>query len=562
MSKNIIVIITFLSLTLSYSQDMSRIMVEANKLNFNTSLSEISCYFSNGNLLFFQNKNYLNTHSRYYDLFMLDSANLDMKQGDKNKVSLTKQLTIVTNYNEGPCYVDEINNRIYITINALDKKGMKRGKKLNTLNQNRLRLLEGEFKDGIISNLKEFTYNNPVYSIGHAAYSNATKRLYFVSTMPGSLGEGDIYYCSKKADESWGIPVNLGKRLNSINSELFPYVKNGILFFASNGQRRQKGRDLDLYFVKESEILTKYPTELVGANTNYDDYAICFNHNELEFEGYFTSNRNNALASDDDIYSFTITNVEYEKTYDLLVKISNEGEFLTSGKTILIDEEGNEIKTSKVRKGEFNFINLEKGKKYKLGFNNNEFSRLFDLPVNYYSEFVVEKFDIENDAIFSDTLLVDHIDVLVNKLDSTEKLVVINPTIKEIPKVKKVTEVIKFDRKESFENIYFAYNSYTVYKYSRNKLDRLIKYTNDNNAKYIILNAYTDARGSKSYNERLSIKRALSAKDYLIKNGIPESKIKYHGFGENNLLSNCGDGIRCKEDDHFKNRRIEFVIAY
>ena len=153
MSKNIIVIITFLSLTLSYSQDMSRIMVEANKLNFNTSLSEISCYFSNGNLLFFQNKNYLNTHSRYYDLFMLDSANLDMKQGDKNKVSLTKQLTIVTNYNEGPCYVDEINNRIYITINALDKKGMKRGKKLNTLNQNRLRLLEGEFKDGIISNI-------------------------------------------------------------------------------------------------------------------------------------------------------------------------------------------------------------------------------------------------------------------------------------------------------------------------------------------------------------------------------------------------------------------------
>ena len=268
------------------------------------------------------------------------------------------------------------------------------------------------------------------------------------------------------------------------------------------------------------------------------------------------------MASDDDIYSFTITNVEYEKTYDLLVKISNEGEFLTSGKTILIDEEGNEIKTSKVRKGEFNFTNLEKGKKYKLGFNNNEFSRLFDLPVNYYSGFVVEKFDIENDAIFSDTLLVDNIDVLVNKLDSTEKLVVINPTIKEIPKVKKVTEVIKFDRKESFENIYFAYNSYTVYKYSRNKLDRLIKYTNDNNAKYIILNAYTDARGSKSYNERLSIKRALSAKDYLIKNGIPESKIKYHGFGENNLLSNCGDGIRCKEDDHFKNRRIEFVIAY
>ena len=138
------------------------------------------------------------------------------------------------------------------------------------------------------------------------------------------------------------------------------------------------------------------------------------------------------MASDDDIYSFTITNVEYEKTYDLLVKISNEGEFLTSGKTILIDEEGNEIKTSKVRKGEFNFTNLEKGKKYKLGFNNNEFSRLFDLPVNYYSGFVVEKFDIENDAIFSDTLLVNNFAVILNKQDSTEKSFINNPKIKII----------------------------------------------------------------------------------------------------------------------------------
>lgn len=562
MNKIIIILIVFLAFESSYSQDMKRIKVELNKLSFNTSLSEISCDYVEGSLLFFQNKKAIKKHSQYYDLFMLDSLNLDLKDGDKNKINLTKKLGIVTNYHEGPCFVDEINNRIYITVSSLDKKGMKREKKLNTVDQNRLRVLEGDFKDGVISNLIEFPHNNPSYNVGHACFSNSTKRLYFVSTMTGSYGETDIFYCSKKADGSWGKPINLGKRINSSKSELFPYVKNGVIFFASDGQRKKVGQDLDLYFVKESEISRKFPTELVGANTNYDDYAICFNNNELEFEGFFTSNRNNKFSTDDDVYGFKITNIEYEKTYDLSVKISNEDKFLASGKTILIDDDGNEIETSRIKKKKFNFSNLEKGKKYKLGFSNNEFSRLFDLPVNYYSGFVTESLDIESDAIFSETLLVDHINILVNKLDNTEEeIVLINPIINQT-NLKKGTEVIKFDRKESFENIYFAYNSHTVYKYSRKKLDRLVKYTNDNNAKYIILNAYTDARGSKSYNEKLSIKRALSARDYLIKNGIPEGKIKYYGFGENNLVSDCGDGIKCKEDDHFKNRRIEFIIAF
>ena len=43
------------------------------------------------------------------------------------------------------------------------------------------------------------------------------------------------------------------------------------------------------------------------------------------------------MASDDDIYSFTITNVECEKKYDLLVKISNYNKILTFGYTTFID---------------------------------------------------------------------------------------------------------------------------------------------------------------------------------------------------------------------------------
>ena len=480
MSKIIISTIIFFSFIISYSQDLSKIGLTITKLDFNTTLSEISCNYSDGKLLYFQNKRSMRSNSQFYDLFMLDSISLDDKNGNKNKISLTEQLTIVTSYHEGPCYVDDISNKIYITINSLDKKGIKRAKKLNTVNENRLRLLEGDFKDGVISNLKEFRYNNEVYSIGHATYSHSTKRLYFVSTMPGSLGGSDIFYCSKKADGTWDTPVNLGKRLNSSSSELFPFVKNGILFFTSNGQRKQKGRDL--YFIKESDISLKYPTEFADANTNYDDYSICFNNNESEFEGFFTSNRNNVFAGDDDVYGFTITNVKEEKTYDLLVKITTNNKFFTSGYSTLMDEKGDLINTVGAKKEEFIFKGLERGKKYKLAFNDDEISRLFELPVNHHSGFVTEIFDIESDGIFSDTLLVDNIDVLVSKLDSTQQIVVIEQpdTIKKddllitdegilisviakekIPEVK-VTEVIKFDRKEKFENIYFDFDSYAI----------------------------------------------------------------------------------------------------
>ncbi|MEN8928269.1 MAG: OmpA family protein, partial [Flavobacteriales bacterium] len=124
------------------------------------------------------------------------------------------------------------------------------------------------------------------------------------------------------------------------------------------------------------------------------------------------------------------------------------------------------------------------------------------------------------------------------------------------------TEVIKFDRKETFENIYFAFDNFTIYKYSQNKLDKLVSYLKQSKAKYVILNAYTDARGTSTYNERLSVKRALSTRDYLIKSGINESMIKYQGFGEKNLVNRCGNGVKCKDTDHLKNRRIEFTIAY
>lgn len=581
-----------------YSQNFDNITIEIDKLNFNTNLSEISCDFHEGQLFFFQNKKALQRYSQYYDLFSLDSSSIHQTNGEKNKVSLTDQLTIVTDYHEGPCHIDPINNKIYVTISSLSKTDMKREKKLHTLESNRLRLLEGDFNNGIISNLQEFSYNNPAYNIAHATYSQATKRLYFASSMPGGQGGSDIFYCVKNPNGTWGLPVNLGKRVNSSENDMFPQVKDGILFFATNGQKKQVGSDLDIYYIKESDFLTASPQPLEQLNSSSDDYAICFRDEPNRFEGFLTSNRDNSFSENDDIYQFNIKDIVFDKTYDLFAQVKNNELFLKTGTATLMDEMKNPLATvSADNNRHFIFPQLEKGKKYSMLYSDGTLSRNFTVPVNSSYSNVYEVFHIENDAVFEDTLLVNTVNVLVEKLDSKEKAIakvdtisyvvkenpiVVNNDVsqlivdtailasvkkkpevieKKVPEIKK-TEVIKFDKKETFENIYFAFDSYTIYPYSQDKLDKLVSYMKTTNAKYVVLEAFTDSRGSITYNDKLSVKRALACREYLIAKGISEDQIKYTGFGEKKLVNNCGDGVDCPESMHKMNRRIEFTVMY
>lgn len=71
---------------------------------------------------------------------------------------------------------------------------------------------------------------------------------------------------------------------------------------------------------------------------------------------------------------------------------------------------------------------------------------------------------------------------------------------------------------------------------------------------------HTDSRGSYRSNLDLSERRAKAAASYLIKKGIPAKHIKYQGFGEKYLINNCKDGVTCTDQEHRKNRRLEFVI--
>ena len=74
------------------------------------------------------------------------------------------------------------------------------------------------------------------------------------------------------------------------------------------------------------------------------------------------------------------------------------------------------------------------------------------------------------------------------------------------------------------------------------------------------LSSHTDSRGKDDYNERLSQRRADSAKRWMVAKGIKEARIVPKGYGEAQIQNGCTNGEECEEEEHRFNRRTEFKI--
>ena len=71
----------------------------------------------------------------------------------------------------------------------------------------------------------------------------------------------------------------------------------------------------------------------------------------------------------------------------------------------------------------------------------------------------------------------------------------------------------------------------------------------------ITATGHTDTTGPESYNMALSLRRANTVKDALVRDGVPATAISVIGKGETQLLVQTGDGVREPQ-----NRRVEIVI--
>ncbi|MEM9822345.1 MAG: OmpA family protein [Bacteroidota bacterium] len=114
----------------------------------------------------------------------------------------------------------------------------------------------------------------------------------------------------------------------------------------------------------------------------------------------------------------------------------------------------------------------------------------------------------------------------------------------------------------SIKNIFFDFDRSNLRTESRKQLSDLVTILRDFPDYSTTLRAHTDSKGSNSYNESLSLRRANAAKQYLISRGISSSRIKTETFGEADPIAKneLNDGQDTEEGRQF-NRRVEILIT-
>ncbi len=111
------------------------------------------------------------------------------------------------------------------------------------------------------------------------------------------------------------------------------------------------------------------------------------------------------------------------------------------------------------------------------------------------------------------------------------------------------------------EGFYFGFNRTSVYSGETKRLNELYKLLKNQPHLKVQIQAYTDCRGNANVNKRVAMQRAASYKRYLEKKGINSSRIACKWFGTRDPEISCTPCNSCSEEDHKRNRRIEFKIA-
>ena len=488
---------------------------------------------------------------------------------------------------DGPVSFSPDGLEMVITKNVSERA---KGKNLVVLG-----LYFSRYENGEWTEPTPFEFNDPKYNFGHGVFSEDGQKLYFASNKPGGQGGADIYVC-ERMNNSWTEPKNLGSTINTGRDELFPFVSDNVLYFASNGHYGLGG--LDVFEVDLSGGNVKNCGAPV--NSAHDDFGLIYDASgEI---GYFSSNRGDNI---DRIYHvkrnrFNIllngTIVAKYKDFETVPNQEFTIHDMTTQESLVLTTDANGAFETKLKhdhdyrvytkKQEFILLNEASVSTQGIRQDSILNCQLVLKPTTIIVHLrVIEK---ESKKIIPDattiitdyqtewdttlitssegmvTLKVDRNkvywahgakkgfideDISFNSANETDKVIDLELAL---PPIKK-------GEKFKLENIFYDLNKSTLRPESKSSLDNLADFIIKNNLR-IELSAHTDSRGSNSYNQRLSQARAQSCVDYLIERGVSSKNILAKGYGETQLVNGCKDGVSCLEEEHQENRRTEVKI--
>lgn len=104
--------------------------------------------------------------------------------------------------------------------------------------------------------------------------------------------------------------------------------------------------------------------------------------------------------------------------------------------------------------------------------------------------------------------------------------------------------------------ILFGFDQADLSADAKANLDKLVTVLNTYPDTNIEVQGHTDSKGSDSYNQNLSVKRATSVSDYLVTRQITANRITTKGLGET-----MPEYDNETEEGRAQNRRVEFLIT-
>ncbi len=504
-----------------------------NMQSVNTEQSDYGAIPYQGGILFASTKpqsNFVKRRHTWNNRGFMDFYTMSIN----DSIEVGKQPLEVLNsrYHESSASFSPDGKTMYFTRNNTEGKKRRKDKKGIT----NLKIFKAEWIDDQWQNIMELPFNSDEYSIGHPAVSPDGKRLYFVSDMPGSVGQTDIFFVDIKADNTFGPIQTMSNKINTEGREMFPFVTDSALYFSSDGHFGLGGLDVFTSPIEagdfQSPINMKAPV-----NSKSDDFAFYIDKESMT--GYLSSNREGGVG-DDDIYSFTyeledVIIVKEEPCKQEISGIVVDKKFgvpLRNVKIELIKTADNSLVSELITgvSGKFSYL-LPCNEQYVV-----KASKEYYKPDSNTFK-TTEAMSLELDLDF-DLGIVD--DFVYN--DRDELMIRIDP-------------------------IFFDYNKADIRPDAAKELDDIVQ-TMTRYPKLIVEStSHTDARGKSRYNEILSDKRAKSTVRYIVSKGIDEDRISGNGYGETKLTNGCVDNdthsnrVKCTKEEHQANRRSEFLIT-
>ncbi|MFY0628320.1 MAG: PD40 domain-containing protein [Reichenbachiella sp.] len=484
----------------------------------NTSHAEYSPVYNNGWLYFTSNrgggKTYLGTGTPFTDIYRVKTrgANVD--------IETLRALDPIINdpeINEGSISLST-NGRTLIFAKANN------GKANGT---DEVNLYFTRYRNGVWSKPRPVSVNEKGSWDSTPALSPDGTTLYFSSNREGGFGGLDIYVAKLDRRGRWVDIRNMGPEINSPGNEIFPYVGGtGKLYFSSDGWAGFGG--LDLFEATRSRGKVTIENLGLPVNSPSDDFGLyLFNPSR----GFFTSNRKGGKG-DDDIYTFVNDDPDLKIVNYFLTGITmtfNEDlgvtEPLPNTKVLLLDDQDQIVDEV--------FTALDG--KYKFRVFTEEHYYLVAQKEQYFA--TRDEFSTKGKSIERSEL----VDMVTNKEFS--KNITLSKIVMEKPIV--------------LNNIYYDLNKSDIKEAAALELNKLVVIMNDNPEISIELSSHTDIRADHKYNMSLSQRRAQSAVNYIISQGIESKRLVAKGYGETKVVIENAK----TEEEHQVNRRTEFKVT-